>query len=199
MTSMPTDALAPSESVALSVTVWVPEERSLRLSEPPVPIVPSWLDDQARDDPERGPSSGSVALPSKVIDAPAAKVAPSCGALIAGAGDWFGGGGGGGGGGAGGGVLPDSDPLPKPAGWVGPESHAAVPARITRQAERGRICALIPPARRAMRAHAWFRDASGVALDVEHRSPSSGAPSDGEFRKGVAVKVGGRRRRSEEV
>jgi hypothetical protein len=77
VTSMPTDALAPSESVAFNVTVWVPGERSLRLSEPPVPIAPSRLEDQARDDPERGPSSESVALPSKVIEAPAAKVAPS--------------------------------------------------------------------------------------------------------------------------
>jgi hypothetical protein len=74
---MLTDALAPSESVAVNVTVWVPGERSLLLREPPAPIAPSRLEDQARDAPDRGPSSGSVALPSKVIDAPAAKVVPA--------------------------------------------------------------------------------------------------------------------------
>jgi hypothetical protein len=51
------------ESVAVRVMEWVPAGRAFVTRGVPVPIIPEMLDLQTRDAPERGPSSGSVAVP----------------------------------------------------------------------------------------------------------------------------------------
>src|SRR5947199_274713 len=68
-------------SVTEAVIVWVPAERVLTGMEPPVPSGPSRFEFHWSDE-LRLPSSVSLAVAVKLVDAPEAKVDPFAGALI---------------------------------------------------------------------------------------------------------------------
>ena len=79
--------VAPWESVAVSVMVWVPTERVDVENDVPVPIWPSRLLVQTSEAPLRTPSSGSLPEPWKGTFAPCAKLDPLAGAVIDAVGD----------------------------------------------------------------------------------------------------------------
>src|SRR5262245_55657554 len=81
--------VAPCASRAVSVIVCDPTVRLLFENDAPVPIWPSRLLVQTREEPESAPFSGSEAEPEKETDAPCATLAPLLGAEIAAEGDWF--------------------------------------------------------------------------------------------------------------
>src|SRR3972149_3864143 len=74
-------ATFPPESVTVAVMVWVPLLSVLEKL-PPVPICPSLLEVQTREF-VRFPSLASLAVPAKLMIAPALKVEPVVGLVMA--------------------------------------------------------------------------------------------------------------------
>ena len=81
VTVIPSEPLAPPESVTEAVIVWVPAESELVENEPPEPMTPSRLEVHDRLE-VREPSSTSVAVPENDTEVPISKELPLAGAVI---------------------------------------------------------------------------------------------------------------------